>query len=97
MPLVILIAHFSFGEEIAISKEPGVLFTFDDRFISQWSAQLPLFAKYNAHATFFISGFYLLDSGQRSTLQTMKAAGPAIGCHSVNHLNAVDYAMCLYS
>jgi len=96
--LFVFIAQFSFGTvigppvtEAGTSTEAGVLFTFDDRFISQWSAQLPLFAKYNAHATFFISGFHLLDSGQIATLQQMHAAGHAIGCHSVNHLNAVDY------
>ncbi len=84
-------AQFSCGAEARASKEAGVLFTFDDRFISQWSAQLPLFARYNAHATFFISGFHLLNAGQITTLQGMRAAGHAIGCHSVNHYNAVNY------
>ena len=97
------ILFFAFSSQLLIASsthsvpnetslpESGVLFTFDDRFISQWSAQLPLFAKYNAHATFFISGFHLLDASQIATLHTMDAAGHAIGCHSVNHYNAVDY------
>lgn len=86
-----LIAQFSSGKELVTLKKAGVLFTFDDRYIDQWSAWLPLFAKHNARATFFISGFHLLDSKEIAMLRVMHSAGHAIGCHSVNHYNAVNY------
>ncbi len=69
---------------------PGVVLTFDDAFVQQWEAVLPLFAKYGAHATFFVSGPQKLSPAQVEGLHRLAAAGHAVGCHSWQHLPAAD-------
>ncbi|MCX6993314.1 MAG: polysaccharide deacetylase family protein [Kiritimatiellaeota bacterium] len=71
-------------------ERPGVVLTFDDTFITQWLAAQPIFAKYNAHVTFFVTTFDKLDATQLAGLQELKIAGHAIGCHGLRHLKAVD-------
>ncbi len=72
--------------------KPSVLLTFDDAFIEQWLAVMPIFERYNAKATFFITGFDKLSKEQIASLKKIKAAGHTIGCHSLRHKKAVDYA-----
>jgi len=71
--------------------QSGVVLTFDDQFITQWGSQIPLFKKYDARATFFVTKFHTLNAGQIATLHQLQAAGHAIGCHGVMHRKAVDY------
>jgi len=73
------------------SLAPGLLLTFDDRNMYNWEKQIPLFAKYNAHVTFFIDHFDELTPDQIKALQNLKDAGHTIGCHGLRHLKAVDY------
>jgi peptidoglycan/xylan/chitin deacetylase (PgdA/CDA1 family) len=70
---------------------PGLLLTFDDRNMLNWEKQIPLFAKYDAHVTFFVDHFDELTSEQLKALQKLKEAGHAIGCHGLRHIKAVDY------
>ena len=72
--------------------KPGLLLTFDDRNMINWEKQIPLFAKYGAHVTFFIDDFDQLTPDQIGALQKLKNAGHAIGCHGLRHLKAVDYS-----
>lgn len=69
----------------------GLILTFDDRNMPNWEKQIPLFASYNAHVTFFIDHFDALTPDQITALHKLKDAGHAIGCHSLNHLRAVDF------
>ena len=67
----------------------GVLcLTFDDRDFDGWTNAIPLFAKYGAHATFFACGE--LGTNQLAAIQALRAAGHAVGLHSVRHANAPD-------
>ncbi|MCA9021429.1 MAG: polysaccharide deacetylase family protein, partial [Planctomycetaceae bacterium] len=75
----------------AQSFRSGVVLTFDDRYVDQWVQQIPLFKKYDAHATFFVDHFYKLKPAQIAGLKKLQDAGHAIGSHSVNHIKAVDY------
>lgn len=70
-------------------EKGGVVLTFDDRNFDDWVAAMPLFDKYEAKATFFISG--AIDEKALATALELKRHGHAIGSHSVHHLSAIDY------
>ena len=63
-----------------------LLLSFDDRNFADWEAALPIFAKYGAHATFFVSGS--IDQPTVRSLKRLSADGHSIGLHGLNHLNA---------
>lgn len=70
----------------------GLAFSFDDRDIAGWHPLLPLFARYGARVTFFISRFHTLDEDERRLLHELGAAGHGIEYHSTEHEDAADYA-----
>lgn len=74
-----------------ILSTPGILLTFDDRNMLNWEKQIPLFAKYNAHITFFVDRFDQLSPDQIRALKKLKEAGHSIGCHGLRHLKAAEY------
>jgi peptidoglycan/xylan/chitin deacetylase (PgdA/CDA1 family) len=62
----------------------GVLsLSFDDASFDQWEAAFPLFAKYDAHTTFFVIGTNRIDFMKKAL-----AAGHEIGMHGLNHRDA---------
>ena len=63
--------------------------TFDDRFFANWEKAIPLFARYNAHVTFFVTG--KIDSEALAVMKKLQAAGHSIGLHSLSHARAVEY------
>ena len=63
-----------------------LLLSFDDKNFAGWEAAAPIFAKYGAHATFFVSGD-LPQEAVRS-LKHLSEKGHSIGLHGLNHLNA---------
>ncbi|WP_172594586.1 polysaccharide deacetylase family protein [Mariniphaga sediminis] len=71
--------------------EPGVILTFDDRNMLNWEKQIPLFAKYNAHVTFFVDRFDELTPEQLQALKRLKEAGHTIGCHGLRHRKAAEF------
>jgi len=71
--------------------ETGVLLlSFDDRNFEGWEKALPLFAKYGAHATFFVDG--PIDNEAKKVMKKLSAAGHTVGLHGLRHRNA-DVAM----
>jgi len=72
-------------------SEPGILLTFDDTHVAQWVEALPLFAKYNARVTFFVTRFDQLSEEQIAGLKKLEAAGHTIGCHGLRHIKAAEY------
>ncbi len=65
----------------------GVLvLSFDDRNFVDWLAAMPLFAKYGAHATFFVSG--PIDDEAVRTMKSLSEAGHSVGLHGLAHANA---------
>ncbi|MDD4191460.1 MAG: polysaccharide deacetylase family protein [Mangrovibacterium sp.] len=90
---VALFMLFSFGEprEKEDQLASGLLLTFDDRNMLNWEKQIPLFAKYDAHVTFFVDHFDELSPEQIHALKKLKNAGHAIGCHGLRHLKAAEY------
>lgn len=65
-----------------------LLLRFDDRNFDAWERAIPLFAKYDAHATFCINGD--IDDRAVSTMRKLKAAGHSLAAHGVGHRNADD-------
>ena len=63
-----------------------LLLSFDDRNFAGWEAAAPIFAKYGAHATFFVSG----DLPQEAVraLKHLAEKGHSVGLHGLKHLNA---------
>ena len=74
---------------IAPGANGTLCLTFDDIYLSSWLQAMPLFAKYNAHATFFISR--KIDGKNVEQLKQLQASGHTIGLHGINHRRAVDY------
>lgn len=71
------------------SGEPpkGVLvLAFDDRNFKDWVNAIPLFEKYGAHATFFVSG--ALDAEAVKAMKQLSEKGHSIGLHGETHANA---------
>ncbi|MBR4653528.1 MAG: DUF4838 domain-containing protein [Kiritimatiellae bacterium] len=62
--------------------------TFDDRNFDAWEKNIPLFAKYGAHATFFVCG--PIDARAEECLRSLSAAGHSIGLHGFGHRRAPD-------
>lgn len=63
-----------------------LVLSFDDRNFADWLAAMPLFAKYGAHATFFVSGE--IDAEAQQTMKRLAEAGHSVGLHGLRHLNA---------
>ncbi len=71
------------------SSKGIVCFTYDDRNFTGWLHAIPLFARYHAHATFFVSGE--MDKEALTTMETLQKAGHTIGLHTLHHADAPDY------
>lgn len=72
-------------------KKRGTLcLTFDDRTFESWVNAIPLFAKYNAHATFFIYG--KIDGQALEAMKKLQDAGHTVGLHALTHAKAVEYS-----
>ena len=63
-----------------------VCFTFDDYGGKNWVASDAIFKKYDAHATFLISGS--ITSEKAAIMKTLQSAGHSVGLHTLNHRNA---------
>ena len=67
----------------------GKLFLcFDDRNFNGWESSIPLFTKYKAHATFFISG--PIDDRAITCMRRLKDAGHSLGLHGLKHRRAPE-------
>ena len=62
-----------------------LLLSFDDRNFEDWVRAIPIFEKYNAHATFFVSGEFTPDVVH--SVKKLMAAGHSIGLHGQHHAN----------
>ncbi len=77
------------AEKIDLSKvEHGILvLTFDDRNFAGWEMAMPLFAKYNAHASFFVTGE--IDKESAAKMKKLQEAGHTVGLHTKSHCDPV--------
>lgn len=63
-----------------------LLLTFDDADYRGWQKHLSLFARYDAHATFFPYGDF--GTNELARLKAIAAAGHTVGLHTVHHRSA---------
>ena len=63
-----------------------ILLSFDDRNFKGWKEAIPIFEKYRAHATFFVSG--PIDKNAIGTMRLLSAKGHSVGLHGLSHRNA---------
>jgi peptidoglycan/xylan/chitin deacetylase (PgdA/CDA1 family) len=69
----------------------GLALSFDDTSVDAWTAARPLFAKYGARVTFFVSHYRDLGDAEHAQLADLAADGHDIEAHSVLHLRGPDY------
>ena len=65
----------------------AICLTFDDGCYQQWLPNLPLFRRYQAHATFFYTR--IPDEAAIASMKTLRQEGHSVGVHTVNHRDAV--------
>ncbi len=70
-------------------KNGIVCFTFDDRNFDGWIKSVDVFKKYNATASFFISGE--IDNEALCAAKELYKAGHTVGLHTKNHADAPEY------
>lgn len=92
----LLLAGIAFGNLQASDIKPleksGVVLTFDDSgCLLDWSRQIPLFKKYNAKVTFFLSRPQELKPNQIKAARMLRDAGHEIAAHGALHIRANQY------
>lgn len=66
----------------------GLAFSFDDHDIQGWISLLPMFERYGARVTFFVSAYHGLEVEDQQAIHELAAAGHDIEYHSTNHRDA---------
>lgn len=89
--LVTLLVSLSTCRPETPERPPGIALSFDDRFIEEWYKLRPIFRKYNARVTFYITQFDSLSSVEIAQLKTLQQDGHEIGCHGAIHTNSVNF------
>lgn len=73
------------GQETVKHEKSGIAISFDDRFIDEWYALRPLFQKYNAKVTFFVTCGDSLSADEISKLKQLESEGHELGFHGTIH------------
>lgn len=68
----------------------GIAISFDDHFIKEWYELRPLFLKYNARATFFITCPDSLNAQEVAMLRQLEKEGHEIGFHGTVHAKSTE-------
>ena len=70
------------------AREPvgTLVLSFDDRNFNDWLKALPVFDRYGAHVTFFVSG--PIDGDAVKVMKELRAHGHSVGLHGLKHANA---------
>ena len=85
------LAFLTYADLATGPRRRGISLSFDDTEVDQWFTLRDLFAKYNAHATFFVTRYFQFTDAQKAELHQLHADGHSIEAHGVNHAYAVDY------
>ncbi|CAG5074365.1 hypothetical protein DYBT9623_05063 [Dyadobacter sp. CECT 9623] len=85
--LLILVGFYTLSCQPKSSEQnrAGIAISFDDHFIEEWYALRPLFQKYGAKVTFYITCSDSLTTDEISKLKQLEKDGHEIGFHSTTH------------
>ena len=72
------------------TSKSGIAISFDDHFINEWYALRPLFQKYNAKVTFFITCGDSLKTDEIEKLRQLQKDGHEIGFHGTVHAKSTE-------
>ncbi len=72
-------------------RGPGIALSIDDAAVDLWTAAAPLFARYDAKATFFVTRYYSLNDDRRAQLRALAAVGHDLQAHSTDHRRGPEY------
>ncbi len=75
--------------DLSAIKNGILCLTFDDCEFEDWQAAIPTFAKYGAHASFFV--YNELDARAIATMHALLDAGHTVGLHTLHHEDAPPY------
>ncbi|MEA5402560.1 polysaccharide deacetylase family protein [Arcicella sp. DC2W] len=78
-------------QEKEAPRPAGIALSFDDRFIKEWFELRPLFKKYHAKVTFYITQPDSLSTEEIEMLHQLQADGHEIGCHGAMHIGSINY------
>ena len=74
----------------ANSEKAGIAISFDDHFINDWYALRPLFQKYDAKVTFFLTCPDTFTPDEIIKIKQLQKDGHEIGFHGTIHGNATE-------
>lgn len=84
--------RFASYRELSEHEVPGSLaLSFDDHDLTGWTSLRPVFDRYGAKVTFFISAYDSFDDGEKAQLAALAGDGHDIEYHSTHHQNAEEY------
>ena len=69
-------------------KTPAVFLSFDDCHIAEWHETLPLFERYDARVTFYVSYVRDIDDTGWRLLGELREAEHTVAFHGLNHMRA---------
>ncbi len=83
--------YFTYAELLERPRQAGVALSFDDAGITSWYEARPLFARYGARATFFVTRYLDWSDEDRAMLRELAAEGHSVEPHGRFHLHAPQY------
>ncbi|HEV7382865.1 MAG TPA: polysaccharide deacetylase family protein [Dyadobacter sp.] len=83
--LILISLNLSCQQKSGGEGQAGIAISFDDHFIDEWYALRPLFQKYNAKVTFFITCGDSLTTSEITKLKQLQSDGHEIGFHGTIH------------
>ncbi len=70
---------------------PGLALSFDDTSVASWTSLRPLFQRYGARVTFFVSRYAHLTELDHAQLHQLADDGHDLAAHTVGHFRAPEY------
>jgi len=74
-----------------LPQRGGILLSFDDSAIESWYMARPMFDRYGAKVTFFVTRYDLWNEVERAELHDLAADGHAIEAHGKRHVRGPAY------